>query len=783
VAYHWSIHQLTEYFDAVISKEDEDGAVRVAVERAAEALGAELGALLRDDDVLTCVGVGHAAPPVGALIQARAGSVMIDVARLGLLHSSAARIDDDLSGHLVVGRIEDEFTGEERQLLQGMASVLGLALRSLRTLQTERTLRTEREREASERLRLLDTLSQRQRLLESLLTIQKAISRRAPLQTLLDAVTSGAAKLLNDAFVALVLTEPVDGHHRIVSSASPANDAHDHGMLVIEAAAESAALDGVVTLVSDAGGCTVLAAPVHIEGITTGSLVTVVLANVADIGDRREMLAAFAEQASLALTDARTVEAMRDAYHDSLTGLPNRALFLDSLNRALQRAARLGTEVTVLFIDLDRFKDINDSLGHAAGDELLACVAGRIRESLRGEDSAARLGGDEFAILLERTSGYDAGRLVAGRITKALLEPIVLAGREVFAFASIGIASSDESARTADDLLRNADIAMYSAKRSGTRRALLYEPSMHTETMEGLELRGDLSHAVPRGELRLEYQPLVNLATGAAVAVEALVRWDHPRFGVVPPSVFIPMAELNGVIVEVGEWVLRRSCEQAAAWRATSLPDLKISVNVSARQLDEPTFPDLVARVLRATALPASALTLEVTESVLMPDADRTLEQLTRLKALGVRMAIDDFGTGYSSLAWLQHFPADQLKIDKSFIDTIETSTQGSAIVRAVIELARTLGLETVAEGIETMPQWTSLRELSCDLGQGYHFARPLAASAVEPFFAASASTSVEAVDGTGPVARPLPPTPQSPNTTRLSQGKHSRSQRTAPHR
>jgi diguanylate cyclase (GGDEF)-like protein len=748
VAYHWSIHQLTEYFDAVTSQEDERVAVRVAVERAVEALGAELGALVRDGEVLTCVGVGRGVPPVDSLTLAATGCVVIEVPRLGLLHSAAARLDGDVSGHLVVGRIDDAFTGEERQLLQGMASVLGLALRSLRTLQTERTLRTEREREAAERLRLLETLSQRQRLLELLLTIQRAISHRAPLQTVLDAVTSGAAQLLGDAFVALVLTEPVGDRHRMASWAGPTHPTQDDDGPVMGAAAEAAAHDRVVTRTSDAGGTTALAAPVHIEGTTTGSLVTVAVSNAKDIDDRREMLAAFAEQASLALTDAQTVEAMRDAYHDSLTGLPSRSLFLDSLDHALRRATRLRTGVTVLFIDLDRFKDVNDSYGHAAGDELLACVAGRIRECLRGEDTAARLGGDEFAVLLEGTTGDHAGRIVAGRITESLLDPVPLADREVFAFASIGIASSDSSAHTADVLLRNADVAMYSAKRSGSRNALVYEPSMHTDTEHGLELRGDLCHAVRRGELRLEYQPLINLSSGGAVAVEALARWDHPRFGPVPPNVFIPMAERNGIIGEIGDWVLRRSCEQAAAWRETHLPHLKISVNVSARQLDEPTFPAFVARVLRKTSLPAAALTLEITESALMRDPHRTLELLAPLKALGVRLAIDDFGTGYSSLAWLQQFPADQLKIDKAFIDTIETSVEGSAIVRAIVELARTLRLETVAEGIETAQQWRSLQELSCNLGQGYHFARPLVADHVVPFFAASAASSIDGVGG-----------------------------------
>jgi len=739
VPYHWSIHQLTEYFEAVISQEDEFVAVRGAVERAVEALGAEVGALVRDDELLACVGMGRRAPSAAVMKPATRGAVTIELPGMGLLHVAAADLDSGTAGCLVLGRVHDEFTGEERQLLHGMASVLGLALRSLRTLQLERTVRAEREHEASQRLQLVHTLGRRQRLLESLLTIQRAISHRAPSQTVLDAVTAGAAQLLGDAYVALVIVDPVEGDYRIVSSGGRADAGVSFGPLIMAAAVASVGIDGPATRVSDdAGeaGWTALAAPVHIEGNTTGCLVTVAVCDAADLEDRLDTLAAFAEQASVALTDARTVEAMRDAYRDSLTGLPNRALFLDRLNHALLAAARLGTDVTVLFIDLDRFKDVNDSLGHAAGDELLAWFADRVREALRADDTAARLGGDEFAILLERTAGDEAGQRVAERLANALLEPVWLAGREVFAFASIGIASSNSSTGTADDFLRNADVAMYRAKRSGGRAAVVYEPSMHTETIDALELGNDLNHAVVRGELRLQYQPVVDLRTGAGVAVEALVRWDHPTRGLIPPNVFIPLAERNGVIVGIGEWVLRQSCRAAAAWRVKLLPDLRISVNVSARQLDDPTFADVVAAVLDETALPASALMLEVTESVLMRDPQRAVQLLRPLKALGVRLAIDDFGTGYSSLASLQLFPADQLKIDKAFIDTIDVSVEGSAIVRTVVDLARTLHMQTVAEGIETRQQWVSLRGLSCDLGQGYYFARPLAPEAVPAFFA-----------------------------------------------
>jgi diguanylate cyclase (GGDEF)-like protein len=758
VAYHWSIHQLTEYFDAVISESDQDAAARVAVERALEALGAEVGAVLRNGAVRTCIGLGRAAPPMAALDLAVAGSATIDVPGLGALHATAAALDVNGSGYLVIGRIDDEFSGEERQLVQGMASVLGLALRSLGVLLDERNLRTEREREAVERLSLLDTLGQRQRLLESLLAIQRLISHRAPLQSVLDAVTGGAGQLLNNAPVALVLSDPVAGRHRIASASGATDSGSEHEFLVLDTAMQSVALDDVVEQLGGGPGNTLLAAPVHIEGNTTGALVTVARTDARDVRDRRELLAAFAEQASLALTDAHTVEAMRDAFHDSLTGLPNRALFLDALAHACERAGRQHSGVTVMFLDLDRFKDVNDSFGHAAGDEFLACVAKRIRGCLRGEDTAARLGGDEFSILLERTDGSDAGLLVAARIGQAMLEPISLAGREVFASVSIGIASSSDMSMTPDTLLGNADVAMYTAKRSGSRRALVYEASMHTDTVLDLELRHDLTHAASRGQLHLLYQPLIDLATGRPVAVEALARWDHPRVGLVPPDVFIPMAERNGNIVDIGNWVLATSCEQTAAWRARGLPELTVSVNVSARQLDEAAFADVVARTLAGCGLAASALTLEITESALMRDPERTLEILAPLQALGVRLAIDDFGTGYSSLAWLQHFHADQLKIDKAFIDTMETSVEAAAIVRTVVELARTLHLETVAEGIETPAQSHLLAHLACDLGQGYLFARPLASDTVEAFFAAATPgcTSARAAVPAPPAARNL---------------------------
>jgi diguanylate cyclase (GGDEF)-like protein len=745
VGYHWSIHQLTGYFDAVVSEQDEARAVRLAMDQAVEALGADFGALVLGERVAACVGLGRHSPPLD-LLSAAPGFGMLDLPRLGRIHCASARLGANMIGHLVIGRCEEEFDGEERQLLQGMTSILGLALRSLRTLQTERTLRAEHQREAAARLALLHTVGQRQRLVESLLTIQKAISHRAPLQSVLDAVTGSAAQLLDDDFVALVLNEEALGRKRIVSS-TPSKPVAVAGDELVMRAAAACTLTGTVVTSVDESGVTALAAPVHIQGTPTGSLVTVLsAASKVDLDDRRGLLAAFAEQASLALTDSQTVEAMVVAHLDSLTGLPNRTLFLDSLKRALHRAVRQQTGVTVLFIDLNRFKDINDSMGHAAGDQLLCGVAARIRASLRTEETAARLGGDEFAVLLEQTFGDEAGHVVSERILSALQQPILIDGCEIQASASIGIATSEQSEPTADAVMRNADVAMYTAKRSGARRAVGFEAGMHAETMRDLELRSDLARAIDRGELRLHYQPLMNMRTNKAVGVEALVRWQHPRLGLIPPNVFIPIAESSGGMVEIGEWVLLESCRQAMIWRTGALSDIALSVNVSTRQLDERGFADMVRGVLSTTGLPPNALTLEITESALMRDPERTMARLTPLRALGVTVAIDDFGTGYSSLAWLQRLPADQLKIDKAFVDALEVGPQGPAIVRTIVELARTLELEIVAEGIETEGQRQLLCGLGCNLGQGYLYSKPLVAAAVVPFFEAHARDAARAL-------------------------------------
>jgi diguanylate cyclase (GGDEF)-like protein len=470
-----------------------------------------------------------------------------------------------------------------------------------------------------------------------------------------------------------------------------------------------------------------LAVPLHEHGAVVGAVVVA----SRDPGlvlppSQREMLVSFAEQASVALAAAKTAHSIRHAFNDSLTGLPNRALLLDRLEVALGRADRERKPVSVLFLDLDGFKVVNDSLGHVAGDRLLIDVAARLRACLRRGDTAARIGGDEFAILLGDLGNPERAEDVAERVIAALREPFTVLGREVFVSASIGIAYGQDDAH---DLLRNADVAMYRAKRSDEAGAYAtFEPGMHTAVVERLEIEADLRRAIERDELVLHYQPIIEIATGRISGVEALLRWAHPRRGLVMPFEFIPLAEETRLILELGRWVLREACRQAALWHADPRADRPwVSVNLSGLQLLDSSLNADVAAALADSGLDPASLALEVTETVLVQDVSAAFEQLQKLRSLGVSIAIDDFGTGYSSLRYIRRFPADMLKIAKPFIDGLHDETD-TALVRTIVALANSLGLRTVAEGIEDHRQWARLRELGCQLGQGYLFARPLAA-------------------------------------------------------
>jgi diguanylate cyclase (GGDEF)-like protein/PAS domain S-box-containing protein len=424
----------------------------------------------------------------------------------------------------------------------------------------------------------------------------------------------------------------------------------------------------------------------------------------------------------------------RMAFHDSLTGLANRALMTDRLQQALARAERQFGRLALLFLDLDNFKTINDSLGHDAGDELLIAVAARLRACLRGEDTAARLGGDEFTILLEEVSDSAEAVAAAERITTAFSNPFCLRGRDVYVTASVGVAVSQTRGASAEALLRSADLALYRAKASGKACLALYEPGMEANALDRLELETDLRHAVERQEFRLEYQPIFSILDGRLTEVEALVRWQHPTRGLLAPAVFIPLAEENGLILPIGRWVLEEACRQARLWQDsfTEGPPPIMDVNLSARQFQQPDLVSEIIRILDATGLEARNLKLEITESVLMDDADASLKTMQALRSLGIRLAVDDFGTGYSSLSYLQRFPVDTLKIDRSFVNALGRDPQSRAIVQSVVLLAKTLGLDVTGEGVETTAQEAELRFLGCDQGQGFLFARPVPVDVLE---------------------------------------------------
>ena len=449
-------------------------------------------------------------------------------------------------------------------------------------------------------------------------------------------------------------------------------------------------------------------------------------------------------------------ELKRQAFHDSLTGLANRALFADRLQHAISRAERMPHALAVLFVDLDDFKTVNDSLGHSEGDLLLIAVADRLRAGVRAGDTIARMGGDEFAILIEDPTDGETPVDVGRRLLAQLEPPFVHGGKELFIRASIGIATARSRDHTADEVLRNADVAMYTAKSNGKNRTEVFEPGMHSAALNRLALKGDLERALERGEFRLMYQPIVRLGAGRLSGVEALLRWQHRERGTVGPAEFIPVAEETGLIVPLGRWVLERACTQAAAWNAIAPHPITMSVNVSGRQLQQPAFAAEVAEVLTSTGLAPELLTLELTESVLMQDAEAAIAMLADLKSLGVRLAIDDFGTGYSSLNYLRRFPIDELKIDRSFVASLDDGPAQSAVVLSILRLGETLHLETVAEGIEEPSQLAALRDLGADFGQGYLFARPLDVDAVTVLIEADTplGESAAQVDGREPPAR-----------------------------
>jgi diguanylate cyclase (GGDEF)-like protein/PAS domain S-box-containing protein len=423
-----------------------------------------------------------------------------------------------------------------------------------------------------------------------------------------------------------------------------------------------------------------------------------------------------------------------EALHDTLTGLPNRIFLMERLRQALQLAERNKDYLfAVLFIDLDRFKVINDSLGHMIGDQLLISISRRLSNCLRPSDTIARLGGDEFVILLADVKDRDSATRIADRLQEELLLPFNLEGHEVFSAASVGIAFSSVGYDRPEDLLRDADIAMYRAKAHGRARYAIFHPGMHSKAVALLQIETDLRRAIDRHELQLHYQPIVSLRTRQITGFEALIRWAHPQRGMIPPGEFVPVAEETGLITPMGWWVLQESCRQMQYWHE-QFPNpqpLTVNVNLSSKQFS-PYLVEQISQILEETKLPPQYLKLEITESILMENAESAVATLSQLKKLGTLLAIDDFGTGYSSLNYLHRFPIDTLKVDRSFVSRVDVDGEQLAIARTIITLAWNLGMEVVAEGVETMKQLAQLRSLQCDYAQGFLFSSPLDVKSVE---------------------------------------------------
>jgi diguanylate cyclase (GGDEF)-like protein len=711
----WSTQQLAEFLALVSSFADDASAVHGAAERAAEVLEAEIGAIVRDGAVAAAVGFPAGETPEAELVAlATSDAARATLPGLGPCSLAAVPLEDG-QACLLVARVGDGgFTREETDLLRGMARVLALTLSML----------------------------QRQALLERLSAIQRLIVSRAPRREVLDAIVGATRQLVGDEIVAVRLIDPLDPEMMVImASAGVGADMLEtvrRGRIGEGAGGRAIAEDRLVAIEDyfDSDDAlpeyarelhAAMAAPVREDRAVVGSLVTATHRRGRHYNQaERDALSSLAELASLALTDAKTVEdAMHQAFHDSLTSLPNRALFVDRLEQGLKRAHRTRSALAVLFLDLDSFKTVNDSLGHAAGDELLVAVAGRVADCIRPGDTAARFGGDEFAVLLEDVGSESAVERVALRILYSLEAPFEVAGREVFISTSIGIALGDSPS---DDPVRDADLAMYRAKAEGKGRYIVFEPSMHAAVMERLELEADLQRAVEREELLLHYQPVIDLETGAINGVEALVRWRHPTRGLVPPGSFIPLAEETRLMPQVGRWVLHEACRHGARWLSSlDLPEqFAVGVNLSGRQLQAPGLVEDVSAALERARLAPRHLVLEITETVLMSDIEATIGKLKRLKALGVRLAVDDFGTGYSSLQYLRRFPIDILKIDKAFVDDIDGADPDSTLARAIIDLGDSFSLTVVAEGIEREDQRRRLLELGCGAGQGFLFTRPI---------------------------------------------------------
>jgi diguanylate cyclase (GGDEF)-like protein len=748
----WATQQLAEFLAVLTSAVDEQVAVDEAISGLSVSFGADACIFLRDGSVVSSLGWPGQTSDDALVAAANNEQTGIHLAGLGWCDTVAVTVDPEAGTKLLLARSGSPFTADDVGLLRGMARVLALGLRLLGIVALER-------RAAEENRGLVASLRERQTFLERLARIQRKISSRDSLHHVLDAITAGAAELLDSDVVSLRRLDESDPAFMVIASSvglAAEGDSEFHRVPIRSGVGGRAIVEDRVCVAeihedwecansefSHSGLYSAMAAPIHLEGHPVASL-AVATRREGRVYSVREhtILIAFAEHAGLALNDARTVQAMNktltdalhQAMHDGLTGLPNRAYFYERTDEALRHASRDGSATAVLLFDLDRFKDINDALGHKYGDRVLREVGPRIRRSLRDGDTLARLGGDEFCVLLPRVNGVVAAVEVAERVMAILEEPFDLDGMTLAVEASCGIAVAPADGDSAGLLLQRSDVAMYVAKGSHGHVAT-YSAELNVNSPTRLSLLGELRTAITQGQLVLHYQPKADLVSGRIHGMEALIRWQHPSLGLLLPDLFIPPAEHTGLIKPLTTWVLNSALSQLSHWRERTdqqFSDMSMAINVSVRNLLDDAFPGEVAAALDRWQIPAQLLELEITESAFMADPARVRRLLCEIAASGVKLAVDDYGTGYSSLAYLKNLPVDQLKIDKSFVLHMTEDPDDAVIVRSVIDLGHNLGLKTVAEGIEDLETWRQVTELGCDSAQGYFLARPMPASDFE---------------------------------------------------
>jgi diguanylate cyclase (GGDEF)-like protein len=748
----WSSPRFAEFVAAITAAPDEGSATRHALEWATEALDAEVGVIVEGGAVLASTGFlrGQVSPAFTQAIAERSEEVSLP--GIGVCCLLSSRLGVQSAVDVVIARVgAGPFGRDDIRLVHAAARSLTLTLHLFRALSAERATRGD--------------LQRRQALLERLASIQRAITRRLPLGEVLDAVTRGAADLLGTEVAAVRLLDPDTPSEMIMMShvgLPPAVAAARHRSNVHEGAGGRAILEDRIIVVNDYTQLRLaegrlnelkferaIAAPVRDGDQVVGSITCVSTRTNLEFGPPEgEALSALAEHAGLAIVDARRVEHLQKlAFHDELTGLPNRGLFMERLAQALLRARRRSEFVAVLYLDLDRFKTINDSLGHTAGDQLLVSVGERLRKCLRDEDTASRLGGDEFAILAhcDRRGAME----IAERVLNAMRPAFALDTREVLTTASIGIALDHGGHTDAGGMLRDSDTAMYRAKFERRGGVVVFESSMHAAALARMDLEADLHGAAARGEIHLVYQPIVNLSDMCTTGVEALVRWHHPRRGVMSPLDFIGLAEESGQIASLGRWIAQTACSQVRDWQQLhpSLRGLVASVNLSPRQLQDSSIVSDIARVLDASGLDPADMVLEITEGAVMVDVETAIHRLHALRALGVSLAVDDFGTGHSSLALLRRLPVATIKIDKLFVDTITTDATSAAFLETIVRMAQILSLKVVVEGIETAQQADMIAGLGAVAGQGYQLGRPMTAAAMGRVLSAAVAARGNDVD------------------------------------